>query len=309
MWGGPGFQGRLEAAFRKFHPEARFEYTGISPSGAFAGLLTGQGDVAIARRMTWVDTLSYQRRFDRDPVVVAGMTGWHVNPPFVIAVHKSNPLASLTLAQLDGIFGAERSGGWKGATWDPEVARGPERNIRAWGALGLTGDWAATRIDPYGYNLQYLFAPRFSDSVLAGSGQWNEHLKQFTISASADGKLISVDQQMAEALGRNPSAIAYYSPMRGIDANTRPVPIRLADGRVVALSIDAVRDHSYPLFDNMWFYANRDADGKLTPRVREFLRFILSREAQEEVNRDTTMLPLTTALVAEQRMKLEGIPR
>src|ERR1700712_3252525 len=58
LWGNPGFQQRLEAAFRKFHPKARFVYTSISPSGAFAGLLTGQGDVAIARRMTWVDLLS-----------------------------------------------------------------------------------------------------------------------------------------------------------------------------------------------------------------------------------------------------------
>jgi ABC-type thiamine transport system substrate-binding protein len=33
--------------------------------------------------------------------------------------------------------------------------------------------------------------------------------------------------------------------------------------------------------------------------VREFLRFILSREAQAEVNLDTTMLPLTAAQIAE----------
>jgi phosphate transport system substrate-binding protein len=305
LWGNPGFQQRLEAAFRKFHPNARFVYTSISPSGAFAGLLTGQGDVAIARRMTWVDLLSFQRRFDRDPLEIAGMTGWSVNPPFVIAVHKDNPLVSVTLGQLDGIFGAERSGGWRGTSWNPGVARGPEKNIRTWGQLGLTGDWAAVPIDPYGYNLQYLFAPRFSTDVLKGSGQWNEHLRQFTISATSDGKLISVDQQMAEALGRNRAAIAYLAPLRGIDPNTRAVPIRLSDGNVVPASLEAVRDHSYPLFDNMWFYANRGADGKLSPAVREFLRFILSREAQNEVNQDTTMLPLTSALIAAERRKLE----
>lgn len=306
MWGNPGFQQRLEAAFRKFHPDAHFVYTGISPSGAFAGLLTGDGDVAIARRMTWVDTLSFQRRFNRDPVVVAGMTGWFVNPPFAIAVHKSNPIASVSLDQLDGIFGAERAGGWTGATWNTDVARGPEKNIRRWGQAGLSGAWAKQPIDAYGYNLQYLFAPRFSDDVLKGSGQWNEHLRQFTISATADGKLMSVDQQMAEALGKNPAAIAYYAPDRGKDANARFVPIKLADGRVVPLTIETVRDHSYPLTDNMWFYANRGADGRLDPKVREFLRFILSREAQEEVNRDTTMLPLTAALIADQRKRLDA---
>lgn len=307
VWGNPGFQQKLEAGFRTFHPDARIEFVSISPGGAYAGLLTGQADVAVARRMTWVDTLSFQRKFDRDPVVIAGMTGWSVNPPFVIAVHKDNPVASLSLDQLDGIFGAERSGGWQGASWDPARGRGPEKNIRRWGKLGLKGAWAARAIDPYGYNLQYLFAPRFSDDVLRGSGQWNDHLRQFTISATADGKLTSVDQQMAEALGRNRYAIAYYAPLRGIDASTRHVPIRLRDGRTVAATIEAVRDHSYPLFDSMWFTANPDANGTLAPKVREFLRFILSREAQEEVNRDTTMLPLTAALIAEQRAKLENV--
>ncbi len=307
LWGNPGFQQRLEAAFHKFHPLARFEYTSISPSGAFAGLLTGGADIAIARRMIWVDLLSFQRRFNRDPIEIAGMTGWSVDPPFAIEVHKDNPLASLTLEQIDGIFGAERSGGWRGTSWDPGVARGPEANIRRWGQLGLHGVWAARPIDPYGYNLQYLFAPRFSDDVLKGSGQWNEHLRQFTISATAGGKLMSVDQQMAEALGRNRYAIAYYAPLRGVDPDTRTVPIRLADGRLVAPGIEAVRDHSYPLFDNMWFYANRNADGTIDPKVSEFLRFILSREAQEEVNRDTTMLPLTAALVAVERGKLDKV--
>lgn len=305
LWGNPGFQQRLEAAFRKFHPQARFDYTSISPSGAFAGLLTGGADVAIARRMIWVDLLSFQRRFNRNPIEIAGMTGWSVNPPFAIEVHKDNSIASLSLEQIDGIFGAERSGGWHGTSWDPGVARGPERNIRIWGQLGLKGEWAARPIDPYGYNLQYLFAPRFSDDVLKGSGQWNEHLRQFTISATSDGKLMSVDQQMADALGLNRYAIAYYAPSRGVNANTRVVPIRLADGRLVEPTIDAVRDHSYPLYDNMWFYANRDAHGTIDPKVREFLRFILSREAQEEVSRDTTMLPLTAALVATERRKLD----
>ena len=44
--------------------------------------------------------------------------------------------------------------------------------------------------------------------------------------------------------------------------------------------------------------------GKIDPKVREFLRFILSRQGQEIVNQDTTMLPLTAALLAEERQKL-----
>lgn len=304
MWGNSGFQQRLAADFHRLQPGARLQFVSISPGGAFAGLLTGLADVAVGRRMTWVDLLSYQRKFDRDPLIIAGMTGWFVNPPFAIAVNRDNPIASLSLAQLDGIFGAERDGGWKGTTWDPTLRRGPGRNIRTWGEAGLRGAWAGEPIAVYGYNLQYLFAPRFSEEVLAGSGKWNERLRQFTISATGTGKLLSVDQQMAAAVGRHRYAIAYYSPLRGVDPRVRYVPIRLPDGRTVALTLDAVRDHTYPLYDNMWFYATRRPDGTLPAKTREFLRFLLSREAQQEVDRDTTMLPLTRKLLLEQRSRL-----
>lgn len=304
MWGNSGFQQRLAADFHRAQPGARLQFVSISPGGAYAGLLTGLADIAVGRRMTWVDLLSYERKFDRDPLVIAGMTGWFVNPPFAIAVNEDNPIASLSLAQLDGIFGAERNGDWKGTTWNPTLRRGPQKNIRTWGQAGLEGAWANEPIAVYGYNLQYLFAPRFSDEVLAGSGKWNERLRQFTISATSAGNLLSVDQQMADAVGRNRYAITYYSTLRGVNPRVRHVPIRLPDGRTVAASIDAVRDHSYPLYDNVWFYASRGSDGSLPAKTREFLRFILSREAQQEVDRDTTMLPLTRALLLEQRSRL-----
>ena len=304
LWGNRGFQRHLAADFHRFQPQAQVHYVSISPGGAFAGLLTGLADIAIGRRMAWVELLSYQRKFNRSPLVIHGMTGWAVNPPFVIAVNKANPIKSVSLRQLDGIFGAERDGGWRGTTWDPALRRAAAQNIRTWGALGLKGRWALAPIDVYGYNLQYLFAPRFSDEVLAGSGQWNEHLRQFTISATRGGRLLSVDQQMANAVGANPDAIAYYAPMRGTNAETRFLPIRLADGRTVTATLDTVRDHRYPLYDNIWFYASRTSGGSISPKVREFFRFILSREAQQEVNRDTTMLPLTRALILQQRRKL-----
>ncbi|MDE2486320.1 MAG: phosphate ABC transporter substrate-binding protein [Alphaproteobacteria bacterium] len=305
LWGHAGFRRRLAAAFHKRQPHARLAFVGGSPGLAFAGLLTGQADVAVGRRMTWVDLLSYQRRFNRDPLVIRGMTGWDVDPPFAIMVNKANPIARLTIAQLDGIFGAQRSGGWNGTTWDPSAARGAEGNIRTWGQLGLKGEWATKPIHVYGYNLQYLFAPRFSQDVLEGSGQWNERLRQFTIHASAEGKLVSVDQQMADALGADPYAIAYYSPMRGVNAATRQIPIApRAGGPAVPLNLDTVRDHSYPLIDSIWFSASRRADGSIDPKTEAFLRFILSRDAQAEVARDTTMLPLTAGEVAEERRKL-----
>src|SRR5690606_22293872 len=74
-----------------------------------------------------------------------------------VYVHKDNPLNQLTLDQLDGIFGAQRDGGWNGLTWDTSLARGPDKNIRTWGQLGLKGEWADKPIQVYGYNMKYHF--------------------------------------------------------------------------------------------------------------------------------------------------------
>ena len=44
--------------------------------------------------------------------------------------------------ELDGIFGAERGGGWKALTWDTNAARTSAQNIRTWGQLGVAGPLA-----------------------------------------------------------------------------------------------------------------------------------------------------------------------
>jgi phosphate transport system substrate-binding protein len=43
----------------------------------------------------------------------------------------------------------------------------------------------------------------------------------------------------------------------------------------------------------------------MNPMVKEFLRYILSREGQNEVQRDGKYLPLTAAVAREQLKKLE----
>ncbi|PYX63859.1 MAG: phosphate ABC transporter substrate-binding protein, partial [Acidobacteria bacterium] len=258
MFGGTELKSNLEAGFRKFHPEVSFEYDLRGPAMAFAGLLTERADLGPSRRITWDALLAFQRLFNHDPLTISGMTGWAVNPPFAIMVNKNNPLRGLTMKQLDGIFGAERNGGWVGTTWHPEFARGPEDNIRTWGQLGLSGKWKDKPIHVYGYGLRYLFGPRFSDDVLKGSDKWNENLKQYVNFAQADGSLKSADQQMADELAKDPYGIAYYGHLRGISDQIKAVPLAMQNvGPYVRLTVDTVHDRSYPLYDKMYIYINR----------------------------------------------------
>jgi len=305
MFGGAKLKKALEDGFRKYHPGIKFTYNLRGPALAVSGLLTGQADIGPSRRLTWDALLAFQRLYDHDPLVISGMTGWGVNPPFAIMVNKDNPLAGLTMRQLDGIFGAERNGGWVGTTWHPEFARGAEDNIRTWGQLGLTGEWKDKPIHVYGYGLRYLFAPRFSDDVLKSSDKWNESLTQFVNFAGPDGKLVSADQQMADQIAKDPLGIGYFAATRGISDAIKPLAIAVNQGEAaIPLSLDSVRERRYPLYDQMYLYLNRKPGQPLDPKVREFLRFLLSRDGQQEIARDTTMLPLTAAEARAQLAKL-----
>jgi phosphate transport system substrate-binding protein len=274
---------------------------------AVPSLVFGVGDIGVGRKLTFHELLLFQRYLDRDPVEIAIATGsydvpgWQ--PGFGIVVHKDNPLTQLTLEQLDGIFGAERLGGWEGTSWHPEYARGPEKNIRTWGQVGLAGEWKEMPITVYGLNLRYHQATEISDRILKGSDKWNERLRIYANFVTPDGKL---GRSLNSDLAKDRSGIAYVA------APTRQLPTELKilllaekpSGPYVPYTLESLRDRAYPLFDQIYMYVDRPT-GKIDPKMREFLRFVVSREGQAEVMRDGKYLPLTATVAQEQLKKLQ----
>lgn len=296
-----------EAAFRKFHPEASFDYHLKTTVAAVPSLVFGVSDIGVGRKITFAELLLFQRYTDRDPVEIAVATGsydvpgWQ--PGFGIVVHKDNPLAHLTLEQLDGIFGAERLGGWEGTSWHPEFARGPERNIRTWGKVGLAGEWKDKPIGVYGLNLRYHQATEISDRLLKASDKWNERLRIYANFVAPDGKL---GRSLNSDLAKDRYGIAYIAaPTRNLQPQLKILALAAkAGGPYVAYTLETLRDRTYPLFDEIFMYVDAPG-GKLDERVKEYLRFVLSREGQAEVMRDGKYLPLTGAIVREQLRRLQ----
>src|SRR5258708_7255969 len=261
-----------EKAFRKFHPDAKLDFNMLTTRAAVPSLVFGVADLGIGRKVKTEELQLYQRYKDRDPreVVIAtgsyNVTGW--NPAFGIVVHKDNPLTKITLEQLDGIFGAERLGGWVGTDWHPEMARGPEKNIRKWGQLGLTGDWADREITPYGLNQRYSQASWISDRILGGSDKWNEKLRIYANYAAADagdGKGSSMGfgrlkRGLNEDLSKDPSGIAYVGSPVGPNL---PPDLKLlaiaetAAGPYYAYTIENLRSRKYPLHDEIYAYGDK----------------------------------------------------
>jgi phosphate transport system substrate-binding protein len=322
LWGSnyitDGFIGGYwEAAFRKYHPDAKFDFHMKTTLAAVPSLVFGASDVGLGRKITFAELEMFQRYTDRDPIEVEVATGsydvpgW--NPGFGIVVHKDNPLTQLTMKQLDGIFGAERAGGWEGTSWRPQYARGPEENIRTWGQLGLTGEWADKPINVYGLNLRYHQATEISDSLLKGSDKWNERLRIYANYVSASGKL---ERGLNEDLARDRYGIAYIAApttnLGGQGAQPELKILKIAakeGGPYFPYTLDTVQDRTYPLYDRIYAYADRVPGKPMDPAVLEFLRFVLSQEGQAEVMRDGKYLPLTAEVVNAQLRKLEGVTK
>ena len=318
MWGSNYFTdsplaGYWEEEFKRHHPDVKFDFHLRTTQHAIPGLIFGMSDIGpLGREIMWDELLSFQREHKRLPTGISAVTGsydvsgW--NPAIGFFVHKDNPLAQLSLEQIDGIFGAERSGAWRALTWDKSLARGPEKNLRTWGQLGLKGEWADKPIHVYGYNLQFHFPQEIETKAFGGvSKKWNEQLREYDNEARPDGSFKLAGEIMLEDLAKDSLGIAYVAG----GALWKTPAVRLlpltakTGGPAYELNLQNVHDRTYPFFGEVFFFINRDPAKPTDPKVREFMRYILSREGQAQVMRDGKYLPLTAEVVREERRKLE----
>jgi phosphate transport system substrate-binding protein len=308
-WGSPQMGGLMknwEAGFRKYQPKVCFEDTLKGTASAQFGLQVNVADLAVSARQIFpYEYYGIYRRSQLRPVEIAVATGSYdvrgKSTALAVFVNKENPLTRLTLKQLDGIYGDQRTGGWQGLEWVTQVARSSKENIRTWAQLGLTGAWADKPIHVYGP--PGLFpggVSYFQSRVMGGADTWNGNLQEFN-----DRKL------MMAALGKDPYGIAYATMA---DKTAQVKALALAEtqgGPYVPLTQANVAHRTYPLARLAYIYFAPDhpngdpVDPQVDTKVKEFLRYILSRQGQRDVRREGDFLPLTKQVVREQLEKLE----
>ena len=187
-----------------------------------------------------------------------------------------------------GKCGAERAGGWNALTWDTGIARTAKDNIRTWGQLGLTGEWADRPIHPYAPpRLGAGAITYFQIRVFGGAEIWNESLREY-----ADRK------QMLADLARDPHGIA-YAPAAYANPGVKILALgETKAGPHVTLDRASVQARTYPLHRPVYVYYTVDnANNELMPtlgdpRVKEFIRYILSKQGQQDVAGEGSYLPL-----------------
>jgi phosphate transport system substrate-binding protein len=319
---GFGFGGLLkiwEEGFRKHHPDASFQDVLITSDAAFPAMVTGVtdlapdgGEPALTEWLSFYETNGYHAT---DITVASGTYDVDGRSPGVVVyVHPDNPISRLTLQQLDGIFGAERTGALDGFKWDIRRARGPEGNIRTWGQLGLTGEWADRPIQTYGH------APSgttrfFQLKVLDNADKWNPNYREYVETGSkmiADydrGEQRGSLRTMLNQLKNDKYGIAWtVVPQVNQVPDLKLKAIALAPkvgAPYVAPSKATFADRTYPLVRSLYFYLNRKPGTAVDPKLREFLRYVLSREGQEAIVANGNYLPLPAEMVREQLKRLD----
>jgi phosphate transport system substrate-binding protein len=294
-----------EEGFRKVQPNVWFQDALKGTASAQFGLHVNVADIALSGRELFpYEYYGIYRRSQLAPVQIEVATGSFdvraKSTALGVFVHKDNPIARLTLKQLDGIYGDQRTGGWQRIDWVVEgVARGAKDNIRTWGQLGLTGEWADKPIHVYGPPGLYPGGVSyFQTRVMGGADTWNERLQEFD-----DRKL------MLEALARDRYGIA-YAAMAYRTAQVKPLALaEKPEGSFVEPTRDHVADRTYPLSRSAYLYFAPDTPtgdrAPVDPKIREFVRYVLSRQGQMDVVREGDYLPLTADLVREQLKKLQ----
>jgi phosphate transport system substrate-binding protein len=311
-----GLLGRWEQGFRRYQSAVSFDDQLAGSDVATAGLITGVADIGTSgREPMLVELEAFHDSTGTDLVQVPVATGtldikgstW--TP--VVLVRDDNPLKGLSLRQLDGVFGAERTGGYHGYHWTPEAARTAREDIRTWDQLGLRGEWVGKTIRTFGY------APTgmsnfFQQIVMSGGSKWNPNYREYVetgsklISPTAGGASLGIDKMFAE-VSADKFAIAWGGLRQSRDfPNLRVLPIAAQEGGpYITPSLATLRDRSYPLTRSIYMFVRGDSAGKLDDRVREFLLYVLSRQGQEDVSNTNVYLPLPSSLVAQQRRLLK----
>jgi phosphate transport system substrate-binding protein len=282
---------RWAAAFQQQHPGVRVETHLTGSDTGMAALYTGKADVALlGRAPTPVEIQAFEWIFRYKPAQMEIMTGSldqpGQSPAPVLFVHRDNPLAGLTLAQLDALFGTEH--------------RLAPADIRTWGQLGLTGEWADAPVHLYAPDAMSGTGRFFRHVVLNDSRMMNwVQLTEFSDTAVPRAATHDAGRQILAALAQDRYGLAVaslgFSPEK-----VRPLAL---DG--IAATRDSLIARRYPLARPIMACFNRKPDSAAPGLVVEFLRHILSEAGQQAVVQGEGYLPLDAARAVAETHKLD----
>lgn len=263
-------------AFKRAYPNINIQIQAAGSSTAPPALTEATSNLGpMSRKMKDKEIEAFENRYGYKPTAVPVAID-----ALAVYVHKDNPVAGMSIADVDAVFSSTRK-------------CGGTANIGNWGELGLGGAWERRDIQLFGRNSVSGTYGYFKKKALC-KGDFKNTVNEQPGSAS-------VVQSVSTSInGIGYSGIGYKT------ASVKAVPLAKKPGQdFVAATPENAVSGAYPLSRFLYVYINKAPNKALAPLEREFLKLVLSRPGQEVVVKDG-YIPLP-ASVAERTVRQLGI--
>jgi phosphate transport system substrate-binding protein len=262
-------------SFKKFYPNVNIQVQAAGSSTAPPALTEGTANFGpMSREMKDNEIEAFESRYGYKPTAIRVAID-----ALAVYVHKDNPLASLTIPQVDAIFSITRRCGYP-------------QNIATWGEAGMTGQWESRPIQLYGRNSVSGTYGYFKQEALC-KGDFKNTVNEQPGSAS-------VVQSVASSLNG-----VGYSGMGYATSDVKALALaESSDAEAIPATAANVANGEYPLSRYLYIYVNKKPGEPLPPLEREFIKLVLSAQGQDIVNKDG-YIPVSERIASREVKKIE----
>lgn len=258
--------------FRAIYPNVNIQVEGKGSSTAPPALIEGTAQLGpMSRPMKSSEIDEFEKKYGFKPTEVKVAVD-----ALALFVHKDNPLAGMTLKQVDSVFSSTLKFGGE--------------DITTWEQLGLA-DWQGRAISLYGRNSASGTYGFFKEHAL-NKGDFKTTVKEQPGSSS----VVTGIANDLYAMGY--SGIGYKT------AGVRALPLGTEDGTFFEADPANALSGDYPLARFLLIYVNKAPNQPLDTLTYEFLRFVLSKSGQEIVAKDG-YFPMPAEMAAQVLAELK----
>jgi len=276
--------------FRQAYPRLSVTMEARSSGSGVPALTAGIAHAApVGREALPAEHDAFVKKFGYEPFAIKVATGsvgsLGKTATTIVLVAKDNPIQGLSFPQLDAIYSTTRKRG--------------HADIKTWGDVGLTGEWADRPIHLYGLKPPNGIEQFFKWKVLDG-GDWKSGIQNVKGIGFTHAFTVASHDMAHQEGGLTYALLANVTP------EVRVVPLALNDGDpFIAPTLENIYSHKYPLSRYVYIYLNRKPGTALEPKTKEFLKLVLSQQGQQVVAAEGVFIPLTPEVVKEELAKLE----
>jgi len=254
--------------YKMLYPNVNIQIQAAGSSTAPPALTEGTANMGpMSRPMKDNEIQAFEQKHGYKPTAVPVAID-----ALAVFVHKDNPIKSLDIAQVDAIFSSTR-------------LCGGAKDIKTWGDLGLTGEWAAKPIQLFGRNSVSGTYGYFKEEALC-KGDFKANVNEQPGSASVVQSISST----LNAIGY--SGIGYKT------SSVRAVPLSKKGGEAFEANEANALAGKFPLARYFYVYVNKAPNKPLAPLDAEFIKLVLSKQGQEVVVKDG-YIPLPSKIAAK----------